>query len=105
MFLQEENENVVATVLEKNQNFQLCPALPQWPRRGLPVVPGAEHLVRCDPSEDCTNGFFVAVFERKSGVATPSAAIPKKKKKKKKAKKRKPGGDEQSETVKRLKAV
>jgi hypothetical protein len=35
------------------------------------VVEGAELLVRTDPDEDSTDGFFVAAFEReRSAIAT-----------------------------------
>ncbi|KAF8073135.1 NSUN5 [Scenedesmus sp. PABB004] len=62
-----ENEDVVAAVLPAARAAGLCLAdpFPAWPRRGLPgSVPGAELLVRTDPREDGTDGFFVAVFER-----------------------------------------
>ena len=81
----EENEQVVAGVLEdaKSKGFELIPALPTWPRRGERgwglEDEDAAKLVRTDPLEDGTDGFFVALFERKSGK--------KKKEKKKKEKK------------------
>lgn len=62
-----ENELVVRAALRKDTvrdaGWQLAPALPAWPCRGLPLLPGAEHLVRAGP-EVATNGFFVARFER-----------------------------------------
>ena len=55
--------------------FELVRALPSWPRRGLSrTLEGRETglseeeancLVRTDPQQDLTNGFFVAYFERK----------------------------------------
>ena len=68
-----ENECVVATVLEQaavlQQGWQLVTALPQWPRRGATGWQlgdeDAAKVVRTDPVEDGTDGFFVAVFERK----------------------------------------
>eukprot|EP00741_Cyanophora_paradoxa_P012044 tig00020592_g11639.t1 len=74
----EENEDVVRGVLEDpgvaSRGWRLAPALPAWPRRGLPgSLPGAgpgpgagleELVLRTDPLEDRTNGFFVALFER-----------------------------------------
>jgi putative methyltransferase len=62
-----ENEGVVAAVLPEAaaRGFQLEEALPGWPRRGLAgLVEGAEKLLRVDPDEDGTDGFFVAVFAR-----------------------------------------
>ena len=44
--------------------WRLAPALRSWPCRGLPLLPGAEMLVRAGP-EVQSNGFFVARFERK----------------------------------------
>jgi len=68
----EENEKVVAGVLEdaKIRGFELIPALPTWPRRGEQgwglTDEDAAKLVRTDPLKDGTDGFFVALFERKS---------------------------------------
>ncbi|CAM8964462.1 unnamed protein product [Rhodiola kirilowii] len=63
---QEENEDVIASVLPfaASHGFQLETALPKWPRRGLPVFEGSEHLVRTDPVKD-KEGFFIALFVRK----------------------------------------
>lgn len=66
----EENESVVARILENHDHeWQLVNALPSWPRRGLSVGGLSDDqvrlLVRCDPEEDATNGFFVALFEKK----------------------------------------
>lgn len=60
---QAENENVVEAVLPLATylGFKLATPFPQWPRRGLPVFEGAQHLLRTDPSED-TEGFFIALF-------------------------------------------
>ena len=63
----EENELVVARVLPlaHELGFHLASALPAWPRRGLPgLCEGAERLLRVDPEQDQTDGFFVALFER-----------------------------------------
>ena len=62
-----ENEAVVAAVLPEAQRlgFHLVNPFPQWHRRGIAgSVEGAEKLVRVDPYEDETDGFFIAVFER-----------------------------------------
>lgn len=69
-----ENEEVVAAVVEdaSKAGFKLVAALPTWPRRGI-EVPGkvraedAALLMRTDPLEDGTDGFFVALFERTVG--------------------------------------
>jgi putative methyltransferase len=62
-----EDELVVAAALADAAvaaaGWRLAPALPSWPMRGLPLVDGAEMLVRAGP-EAQTNGFFVARFER-----------------------------------------
>lgn len=61
-----ENEDVIKSVLPvalKN-GFELATPFPQWPRRGLPVFEGSEHLLRMDPVED-KEGFFIALFARK----------------------------------------
>ena len=54
--------------------FELRPALPAWPRRGLSQTADGKEtglspeqaacVARTDPHEDLTNGFFVAYFER-----------------------------------------
>uniref|UniRef100_A0A061RLC0 Putative methyltransferase n=1 Tax=Tetraselmis sp. GSL018 TaxID=582737 RepID=A0A061RLC0_9CHLO len=61
-----ENEEVVSAVLKEAaaRGLRLADPFPGWPRRGLPVFDGAEKLVRVDPYEDGTDGFFVALFER-----------------------------------------
>lgn len=72
-----ENEEVVCAALESDEakqgQFVLAPrdsVLPTWPRRGqadkMTTLPAsAESLVRCDPTEDRTNGFFVSCFVKK----------------------------------------
>ena len=62
-----ENEGVVAAVLPEAaaRGFRLEAPFPSWPRRGVAgLVDGAEKLVRVDPDEDGTDGFFVALFVR-----------------------------------------
>lgn len=63
-----ENEDVIKSVLPlaESYGFQLATPFPQWPRRGLPVVEGSQHLLRTDPVED-KEGFFIALFTRKTG--------------------------------------
>ena len=68
----DENEGVVAQVLDhaKVHGFVLAEALPSWPRRGIECTTGgldaghANRVIRIDPVEDGTDGFFVAMFER-----------------------------------------
>ncbi|WCJ29394.1 Ribosomal RNA small subunit methyltransferase F [Euphorbia peplus] len=62
-----ENEDVVMSVLSVAEcnGFELVTPFPQWPRRGLPVFDGSEHLLRTDPIED-KEGFFVALFVKKN---------------------------------------
>ncbi|KAK9131313.1 hypothetical protein Sjap_011800 [Stephania japonica] len=63
---QTENEDVIKSVLPlaASLNFQLETPFPQWPRRGLPIFEGSEHLLRTDPVEDL-EGFFIALFVKK----------------------------------------
>uniref|UniRef100_A0A8C5P628 28S rRNA (cytosine-C(5))-methyltransferase n=1 Tax=Leptobrachium leishanense TaxID=445787 RepID=A0A8C5P628_9ANUR len=63
---QQENEDVVKTTLEQNTNFKLVNALPSWPARGLNTFLDAGCCLRASALDTFTNGFFVAVFERKS---------------------------------------
>eukprot|EP01147_Barroeca_monosierra_P001413 gene1413-4579_t len=81
----EENEDVVATILEQNPLFELADALPKWPRRGISSVSLPKALaskcIRTVPEEDGTNGFFVALFVRKQKRQSPKQqndALPKK---------------------------
>ncbi|XP_074276444.1 25S rRNA (cytosine-C(5))-methyltransferase NSUN5 [Silene latifolia] len=62
-----ENEDVILSVLPMalKNGFQLATPFPQFPRRGLPVFEGSEHLLRMDPTED-KEGFFIALFTRKN---------------------------------------
>lgn len=64
---QRENEDVVKAVLDhaSSNGFRLGYPIPQWQQRGLPVFEGAHNLLRVEPSEEM-DGFFVALFERKS---------------------------------------
>lgn len=71
-----ENEHVVRDALKSEEaesgGFKLeAPenVLPQWKRRGLPEEmdnpSDAASLIRCSPSGDATNGFFVSCFVRR----------------------------------------
>lgn len=65
----EENENVVAEVLDSNPGFKLDKCLESWHRRGDPESnlgpKKAEKCIRAEPKDDLTIGFFVAVFKRR----------------------------------------
>ncbi|XP_044142978.1 28S rRNA (cytosine-C(5))-methyltransferase [Bufo gargarizans] len=63
---QQENEDVVKDILEQHPDFRLVNVLPSWPARGLNTFPGSECCLRASLSETLTNGFFVALFQRKS---------------------------------------
>lgn len=74
----EENERVVARVLAegRERGFELVSCIPTWPRRGLSVVEDGEDglseadaakVVRIDPLEDGTDGFFVCAWQRQIG--------------------------------------
>ncbi|KRX81262.1 putative methyltransferase NSUN5 [Trichinella sp. T6] len=63
---EEENEAVVEEILKTfGDQFALEEALPGWTHRGLDTYEFGSLCVRCSPEEDMTNGFFVAVFQRK----------------------------------------
>jgi len=70
-----ENEHVVRAALNSDEalskGFKLASphqVLPTWPRRGLEdeldSPDDAASLVRCSPTDDGTNGFFVSCFVR-----------------------------------------
>ncbi|GIL96554.1 hypothetical protein Vretimale_2342 [Volvox reticuliferus] len=63
----EENEAVVAGALQEaaEAGLELADPFPSWHRRGLPLFPGAEKLVRTDAYQDGTDGFFIALFRRR----------------------------------------
>lgn len=87
-----ENEAVVAAVLPEavQAGYCLVAALPTWSRRGVEGALSAQEagkVVRTDPEEDGTDGFFVAVFEREAPPSPDAAAAkaPKSKAKRKKS--------------------
>ncbi|CAG9328177.1 unnamed protein product [Blepharisma stoltei] len=60
-----EDENVVHNVLSSFwRKFKLVKALPKWKRRGFGDY--GELMVRVNPLEDKTQGFFVALIKRRS---------------------------------------
>ncbi|KAK6473442.1 putative 28S rRNA (cytosine-C(5))-methyltransferase [Huso huso] len=61
---EEENEDVVRACLrEHRRSFRLVPVLPSWPERGQAPL---TQCLRASPGETLTNGFFVAMLERRS---------------------------------------
>ena len=68
----EENEDVVAEMVgtpEINEKFKLIDPLSCWSHRGLPTYDFAEKVIRAEPEKDLTNGFFVALFQKKKKVS------------------------------------
>ncbi|XP_068126200.1 28S rRNA (cytosine-C(5))-methyltransferase [Hyperolius riggenbachi] len=63
---QQENEDVVRKILEQHPDFRLVNALPSWPLRGMNAFPETNCCLRASLNETLTNGFFVALFQRKS---------------------------------------
>lgn len=64
-----ENEAVIAEALESpevTERFELVKALPIWKHRGRKGFEFARLCLRASPNKDLTNGFFVAVFQRKN---------------------------------------
>ncbi|XP_048375114.1 28S rRNA (cytosine-C(5))-methyltransferase isoform X1 [Sphaerodactylus townsendi] len=80
---QEENEDVVWDVLQQREkDFRLVKVLPSWSHRGSGTFAEAKFCLRASPKETLTNGFFVAVLERRptgadeessSGYFSPSS--------------------------------
>ncbi|KAM8991232.1 28S rRNA (cytosine-C(5))-methyltransferase isoform 1-T1 [Ara ararauna] len=73
----EENEDVVGAVLQEwGSAFRLVDAFPGWPCRGLAAFPGAESCLRASAADTLTQGFFVAVLERRGDGAAASRSLP-----------------------------
>uniref|UniRef100_UPI002541A67F 28S rRNA (cytosine-C(5))-methyltransferase n=1 Tax=Euleptes europaea TaxID=460621 RepID=UPI002541A67F len=73
---QEENEDVVWDVLQQREkDFRLVKVLPSWSHRGSGTFAEAKFCLRASPKETLTNGFFVAVLERRhAGASEESSA-------------------------------
>jgi len=64
----EENEAVVDEALSVNGKFKLldCTKIVKgWINKGVPGFDCSEMCLNAVPSDDCTNGFFIAVFVRR----------------------------------------
>ncbi|KAL4439080.1 hypothetical protein ABPG74_008855 [Tetrahymena malaccensis] len=64
---QQENEDVVFKFLQENKSFELVEACPQWKTRGFKTksLPDGNKCIRFNPFEDKSDGFFVALFQKK----------------------------------------
>jgi len=61
----EENEDVIAAVLNESDSFALKKALPAWPHRlSNPNYPWADLCLTADHQHDRTDGFFVALLQK-----------------------------------------
>lgn len=68
---QEENENVVEKAYMRfGDTFELVNVLPKWKNRGIGSWSEAYKCLRACTETDRTNGFFVAMFERKCHAST-----------------------------------
>ena len=70
--LPEENEAQVAAFLAAQGDFRLLPLASLWPQLfEAPPPSGLGDMLTLSPERDGTDGFFVAVLERKSAEAAP----------------------------------
>jgi hypothetical protein len=71
----EENEDVVEKILRRQLDWELAPALPSWPGRGIPndSFTNADMCVRSSVHLE-THGFFVALFVRKPSTSQPKSS-------------------------------
>ncbi|XP_067289762.1 probable 28S rRNA (cytosine-C(5))-methyltransferase isoform X2 [Pseudorasbora parva] len=58
----QENEQVLSACLQQNTGFSLVYLLPNWPERGHDPF---THCLRASPANTRTQGFFVAMLERR----------------------------------------
>ena len=65
--LHEENEAQVEAFLAATQDFALYPAARAWTETLGGRSPAGEDYLRLTPARHGTDGFFVAIFERRSG--------------------------------------
>ncbi|XP_071944142.1 28S rRNA (cytosine-C(5))-methyltransferase-like [Antedon mediterranea] len=85
-----ENEEVVELILKACPSFRVIKSLPDWHKRGIKDSEVGEDCLRAEPSETRTNGFFVALFERREtdGLLEENNSQQKKLKRKRKKKKK-----------------
>lgn len=62
---EEENEAVVESVLKSNKDFVIQKIFNNWKTRGKTGYSFSDSVVRTNPEQDLTTGFFVALFKRK----------------------------------------
>ena len=76
---EEENELVVKEALNQNPQFSLDKCIPEWKNRGN-IVEGLDHdkCLRCCPTLDFCDGFFVAVFKRSETCTVGITTVKKK---------------------------
>lgn len=66
---EEENEGVISDVLNDpaiSEYYHLCEPLSNWKHRGVGDYAFSKLCLRADSTTDLTNGFFVALFEKKN---------------------------------------
>ena len=69
--LPEENERIVEQFLTQNPDFHLHSAADILAEQGI-RVPGVSEMMRLDPAQHGTDGFFAAVLERGTETTQPS---------------------------------
>ena len=72
--LKEEDETQVEHFLATHEDFSLMPIAPVWRAAVGGSCPAKGPMLRLTPARHGTDGFFVAVLERKPALATPPAA-------------------------------
>jgi 16S rRNA (cytosine967-C5)-methyltransferase len=70
--LREENEEQAERFLEETPDFTLVPMPQAWAETLATPCPAEADYLRLTPAQHGTDGFFVAIFERKAAPATAS---------------------------------
>lgn len=70
--LPEENERIVEQFLANHPEFRLVPAADILAEQGI-TPPGVSEMLRLDPAQHGTDGFFAAVLQRVAVVGAPDA--------------------------------
>jgi 16S rRNA (cytosine967-C5)-methyltransferase len=68
--LREENEDQAEAFLAANPDFALLPATRAWEEAIGGECPAGEDYLRLTPARHGTDGFFLAIFERRPDIAT-----------------------------------